>query len=36
VAEMAVNPGDTMVEFGDEIEEDRIQSPAEAVGQATE
>jgi len=36
VAEMAVNPGDMMVEFGDEIEEDRIQSPTEAVGQATE
>jgi hypothetical protein len=35
VAEMAVNPGDRAVVFGDEIDEDRgVLSTTEAIGQA--
>jgi hypothetical protein len=35
VAEMAVNPGDRAVVFGDEIDEDRgVHSTTEAIGQA--
>lgn len=36
VAEMALNPGDSAVLFGDEIEPDPAAAPAEAVGQEAE
>lgn len=34
VAEMAMNPGDATVVFGDQIEEDRADPPVEVVGKA--
>lgn len=36
VAEMALNPGDKTVLFGDEIDQDQAAPPTEAIGQATE
>jgi hypothetical protein len=36
VAEMALNPGDVSVSFGDEIDDDGPATPTEAVSQATE
>lgn len=36
VAEMALNPGDKTVLFGDEIEQDAAAPPTEAIGQATD
>jgi hypothetical protein len=36
VAEMAANPGDSTVGFGDEIQLDDTTQPTEAVGQAVD